>query len=47
MAQNCTKLYLLSDTKHNFLSFDMYRTGTGTVVGRTPGRGWEYCYNGL
>ena len=47
MAQNCTKLYLLSDTKHNFLSFDMYSTGTGTVVGRTPGRGWEYSYNGL
>ena len=47
MAQNCTKLYLLSDTKHNFLSLNMYRTGTGTVVGRTTGRGWEYSYNGL
>ena len=47
MAQNCTKLYLLSDTKHNFLSFDMYRTGMGTVVVRTPGGGWGYPYNGL
>ena len=43
MAQDCTKPYLLSNNKLNMTC----KHGTGTVVGRTLGRGWRYSYNGL
>ena len=43
MAQDCTKPYLLSNNKLNMTC----KHGTGTVVGRTLGRGWGYSYNGL